>query len=219
MPWKPLQAMVLAGLVVLAGCVAAVPSAMGTGTTSTPSATQTEAIPPHNGSGGTAHFILNNLGSQRYNVSVYVVADQPESKALFPVNVTFRNGTTLTVGEPDELPQVPFKDAIRIEPANGTVVAVHQPIPPRSTVRIDVQNAPEDAMWLGVVYRTGTQEATVTSYGLSDGICTGSEAAVVTFNESFSSSATCGNVSDLEFPDSLSRHTVPAGNSSEDGSG
>lgn len=216
----PSHVAVLVGLLVLAGCVGASPVATEIEPNSSATPTQTETVTPSDEAGVTANLVLNNIGNHRYNVSLYVVDEQPESKALFPLNVTYRNGSTVTVGETDELPYIPrIFEAVRIEPANGTVAAVHQQLSPRSTLRIDVQNAPEDAMWLGVMYRTGTQEASITSWGLSTGICTGSDAVVYTINESFSSSATCGNVTDIAFHDSLSRHTVTAGNTAEVSSG
>ena len=218
---KTILAVVLACLLVLTGCVSTAPVSTEIGPPNVTSTTETEATTPSNESGVTAQFIVNNRGYDTYNVTLYVVQDLNESADLFPLVVTLRNGTSRTYTDTDNVQTLGeiTAGAAEIEPANGTVVAVHQQLSPRSTLRIDVENAPEDAMSLGVIYRAGTQEASIESYGLSGQICMGSDADVTTFNENFSSHTSCGNVTHIAFSDSLSQHTVTVGNISEVGTG
>lgn len=201
----------LVGHLVLAGCVAAAPSATDAGPANVSSAMESDATTPTNEKGVTAHFIVNNRGENTFNVTLHVVANLNESADYFPLAVTLRNGTMRTYTDTEKVQTVAEINAVaaEIEPANGTLVTVRRTLPPQSSLRVDVESTPEDAKSLVVVSRTGTASPPIMGFSLSSKICTGLKANIHTINESSSASTSCGNVSNVAFPDSLTRHSVP----------
>lgn len=200
-----LLAALLVVLLVLGGCLGGSPVA----TTGTP--TSSTATP--DSSDATAHFVLNNHHATAFDVAVYVVARGDGSREYVPLDVTLRNGTTVTVTDTGSPPPVPphlSVNATRIEPANGTLAAVERELPARSTLHVAVQGVPADAKPVVVLYRQGDDYRPVKGLGLSSRVCTGRDASVKTYRPENTTSVACGAVSDRDFPASTVTVTVAA---------
>lgn len=199
----PFAAVLLAALVFLSGCV---------GTAPAPSITDQAT---HSDEAQVAHFIVNNHDHVAYKATIYLVRNSNESQAYFPLEVTFQNGSTTIIADPNGAPAIPGDvhiNATHVEPAAGTIHVVARQIPPRSTLHLVIETASPDAKTLRVFHPQGDR-SDLMSVGLTGGICTGTQAHVTTFNGSHSSSKACGNVSDVDFPKS-SETVTPAGNHS-----
>lgn len=215
-------------MVAVAGCVGPALPAGESGPTTGPEATTPTTGPtnepeaatatagPTTGPGDSraAHFLFNNHADESYALAVFLVQPRGESASDFPVAVTLRNGTTRTYWTYDDVPPSVLGAVTRIEPANGTVLAVRQPLPARSTVHLEVSDPPANVTLFRVAYRSGDPPG-VKAVGYYGSTCLAPQAHVSNFTANSTAGASCGDRSDVAFPDSTTRHVATVNDESE----
>lgn len=207
-----LSIVVIVGLVVVAGCTG---TPLPSTDTDSSSQEKTNSSTQLNES-TTAHFIFNNHHRESYNVTIYIVRYQSESQEWFPVTLTYNNGTQRTYeqfGESDARP-LSYEAITRLAPATDDVIEITKHLPARSTLHIAVPNAPTDGKLLIVQYQTNSSNSPYKSHTLSSGLCYGSNASLNNYTVEGTAGVSCGNSSDIAFPNSTVRYVTTANTTS-----